>query len=98
MMTELATNASTRMKASIDFLAIADEVYRGVCRKAAPTSPISYGAPLASIALNIGRGRGEFARQGKGSFLPDGHGRSATECGAVLDVCARLGLAVRPRD
>ena len=45
MMTELAHERLDAYKASIDFLAIADEA-PGACRKAAPTSPISYGAPL----------------------------------------------------
>jgi hypothetical protein len=45
MMTERAHERLDAYKASIDFLAIADEV-SGSLPKAAPTSPISYGAPL----------------------------------------------------
>jgi four helix bundle protein len=44
-----------------------------------------------SIALNIAEGAGEFAAREKARFYRMAR-RSATECGAVLDVCARLGL------
>lgn len=44
-----------------------------------------------SICLNIAEGAGEFAPSEKARFYRMAR-RSATECSAVLDICARLRL------
>jgi four helix bundle protein len=45
----------------------------------------------ASVPLNIAEGAGEFATQEKIRFYRMAK-RSATECSAILDICARLDL------
>jgi len=45
-----------------------------------------------SVLLNIAEGAGEFSRKDKARFYRMAI-RSATECGAVLDICNRLKLA-----
>ena len=90
MMTELAHERLDAYKASIDFLAIADEV-SGSLPKGRAYLADQLRRAATSIALNIAEGAGEFAARGKGRFYRMAR-RSATECGAVLDVCARLGL------
>ena len=44
-----------------------------------------------SIALNVAEGAGKFAAKDKSRFYLMARG-SATECGAILDVCCRLSL------
>ena len=90
MMTELAHERLDAYKASIDFLAIADEV-SGSLPKGRAYLADQLRRAATSIALNIAEGAGEFAAREKARFYRMAR-RSATECGAVLDVCARLGL------
>lgn len=45
-----------------------------------------------SVCLNIAEGAGEFSAADKARFYRMAK-RSATECAAVLDICARLGIA-----
>ena len=89
-MTELAHERLDAYKASIDFLAIADEV-SGSLPKGRAYLADQLRRAATSIALNIAEGAGEFAAREKARFYRMAR-RSATECGAVLDVCARLGL------
>ena len=89
MMTELAHERLDAYKASIDFLAIADEV-SGSLPKGRAYLADQLRRAATSIALNIAEGAGEFAVRDKARFY-----RMAAigeECAAVLDVCARLGL------
>jgi hypothetical protein len=71
MMTELAHERLDAYKASIDFLAIADEV-SGSLPKGRAYLADQLRRAATSIALNIAEGAGEFAAREKGSFVPDG--------------------------
>jgi len=71
MMTELAHERLDAYKASIDFLAIADEV-SGSLPKGRAYLADQLRRAATSIALKHRRGCRGIRRQGKGSFLPDG--------------------------
>jgi four helix bundle protein len=75
---------------ALDFLALADALIAALPRGHAYLTDQLYRA-AASICLNIAEGAGEFSPPDKARFYRIAR-RSATECAAILDVCARLRL------
>ena len=96
MMTELAHERLDAYKASIDFLAIADEV-SGSLPKGRAYLADQLRRAATSIALNIAEGAGEFAARDKARFyrMRGDRRRNAPRC--WMSALA-WGLAVRPRD
>jgi four helix bundle protein len=76
---------------ALEFLSLAAAVIADLPRGHAHLADQLYRAAL-SVCLNIAEGAGEFSPFEKARFYRMGR-RSATECAAVLDVCARLQLA-----
>ena len=75
---------------ALDFLELAAELVATLPRGHAFIADQLRRAAM-SICLNIAEGAGEFAQQEKARFYRMAR-RSATECSAVLDICARLKL------
>src|SRR5262245_6734535 len=89
-MNELAHERLDAYQAAIEFLTVADEIATSFPKGRAYLADQLRRA-ATSIALNIAEGAGEFAAADKARFYRMAR-RSGTACGAVLDVCARLGL------
>jgi four helix bundle protein len=77
-------------RASIEFLVLADEIAADLPKGRAYLADQLRRA-ATSVSLNIAEGAGEFAGPDKARFYRMAL-RLATECAAVLDVCASLGL------
>jgi len=78
-------------RASIEFVALADDIIEGFPRGRAYLADQLQRAST-SIPLNIAEGAGEFSRNDKARFYRIAK-RSATECASALDVCARLEIS-----
>jgi four helix bundle protein len=81
--------------AAIDFVALADDIVEHLPRGRAYLADQLQRA-ATSIALNIAEGAGEFSGPEKARFYRMAK-RSATECGAVLDVVRRLDVSPSDR-
>ncbi|MGH7788564.1 MAG: four helix bundle protein [Candidatus Binatia bacterium] len=79
-------------RSALDFLALAEQVVGAMPRGRAYLADQLYRA-AASICLDIAEGAGEFSAADKARFYRMAR-RSATECAAILDVCARIQIAV----
>jgi four helix bundle protein len=75
---------------ALDFLTLAAGLIEQWPRGHAHLADQLYRAAI-SVCLYIAEGAGEFSAAEKARFYRMGR-RSATECAAVLDVCARLQL------
>jgi four helix bundle protein len=82
-------------RAAIDFVATANDIVEHLPRGRSYLADQLQRA-ATSVPLNIAEGAGEFSAQDKARFYRMAK-RSATECAAVLDVCARLGLVEQER-
>lgn len=82
-------------KAAIDFVALADDIIEHLPRGRAYLADQLQRA-ATSIPLNIAEGAGEYSQDEKARFYRMAK-RSATECSAILDVCARLELIEKQR-
>jgi len=82
-------------QAAIRFVVLANDVVEALPRgRGYIGDQLSRAA--TSIALNIAEGAGEHSGTEKARFYRIAR-RSATECAAVLDVCAQLGLVTPER-
>lgn len=77
-------------KVSIDFIGFSAGVYDSF-PKGKGFLVDQFQRAATSIVLNIAEGAGEFSKKDKGRFYRIAR-RSATECAAILDVCATLTL------
>ena len=77
-------------RVAMEFLVVSDELARTLPKDRSYLRQQLRRA-ASSIALNIAEGAGEFSFADKQRFYRFAR-RSATECAASLDVCARLGL------
>ena len=75
---------------SIDFVGVADSIVERLPRGRAYLADQLQRAAI-SVPLNIAEGAGEFSPGDKARFYRMA-ARSATECAAILDVCAKLQL------
>jgi four helix bundle protein len=76
---------------AIQFVGIADQVIDGLPRGRSHLAD-QLARASTSVSLNIAGGAGEFAPAEKARFYRIAR-RSATECAAILDVCATLRIA-----
>jgi four helix bundle protein len=76
---------------ALDFLALSDGLISAMPRGHAYLADQLYRAS-SSVCLNIAEGAGEFSPLDKSRFYRMAR-RSASECGAILDVVGRLRLA-----
>ena len=77
-------------QAAIDFVALADSIVESLPRGRAYLANELQRAST-SIPFNVAEGAGEFSKNEKARFYRMTK-RSATESGAILDVCRRLNL------
>ncbi len=77
-------------RAALEFVVVAAEVVEHLPRGRAYLADQLQRA-ATSVPLNIAEGAGEFSSKEKARFYRMAR-RSATECAAVFDVCARLEL------
>ena len=75
---------------SLDFLVLADAVVQGLPRGRSHLAD-QLSRASTSIVLNIAEGAGKYSKADKRRYYLSACG-SATECAAILDVCARLTL------
>ena len=78
-------------KASIEFLALADQIIECLPRGRSHLGN-QFQRAATSISLNVAEGAGEYSTADKRRFYRMAL-RSATECAAILDVCRTLHLA-----
>ena len=78
-------------KASIEFLALADQIIECLPRGRSHLGN-QFQRAATSVSLNIAEGAGEYSTSDKKRFYRMAL-RSATECAAILDVCRTLHLA-----
>ena len=78
-------------KTAIQFLSIADQIIDALPRGRSHLAD-QLARAATSIVLNIAEGAREFAAAEKARFYRIAR-RSATECAAILDVCAALRIA-----
>jgi len=78
-------------KTAIQFVGIADQLIDALPRGRRHLAD-QLGRASTSVSLNIAEGAGEFAPAEKARFYRIAR-RSATECAAILDVCATLRIA-----
>jgi four helix bundle protein len=75
---------------TLDFVGLANDLAQTLPRGRGYLADQLQRAAL-SAALNIAEGAGKFSGNDKAAFYARARG-SATECAAILDVCARLNL------
>ena len=90
-MPEFAHERLDVYRASIEFLAVAEEIASSLPRGRSYLADQLRRAAL-SVPLNTAEGAGEFATADKARFYRMAR-RSGTECVAILDACGTLGLA-----